>query len=356
MKTAKKQGNKFMEMHADPQLTASKAKLVYVSDVSDGIRRMRSGKNFYYVFKEKRVKEKQVLDRIKKLAIPPAWENVWICSLENGHLQATGYDIKKRKQYRYHPSWNSLRSETKFNCLQEFGKLLPKLRSQVEKDLAQKELTESKVLATVISLMERTYIRIGNEEYKKMNGSYGLTTLKDKHVEVKADKIRFSFRGKKGIDHDITLKSKKLARIVKECRDIPGQELFQYYDEKGERKSIDSSMVNNYIREATGGEFTAKEFRLWAGSLNLLRAFNAMEEVEEEKEKKQRVLQALDEVSLKLGNTRTVCKNYYVHPGIITLYEKGELQPYLKGFKESSQDHHIELSAEEKVLMKVLAA
>jgi DNA topoisomerase-1 len=356
MKTLKKIPHKeFVKIHHHPELTASVVNLVYVNDNVDGIHRIKKGKSFQYIYKDSILKDKHVIQRINKLAIPPAWEKVWICNLENGHLQATGYDVRMRKQYRYHALWNFLRSQTKFHNLIEFGKALPALRLQLEKDMSQTKLTETKVIATVISLMERTYIRIGNESYEKTNGSYGLTTMKDKHVEIKGDTIRFSFNGKKSIHHNIKLKNKKLAKAVKDCRDIPGRELFQYYEVDGQHKSIDSGMVNDYIKQATGDSFTAKDFRTWAGSLNILRSFSAMESFAEEHEKKKNVLRALDEVSTKLGNTRTVCRKYYVHPGIIELYENDKLQAYLKQLNAIEvDDNQSGLTSEEQVLMKVL--
>jgi len=226
---------------------------------------------------------------------------------------------------------------------------------KLEKNLAIKELTQQKVLATVISLMERTYIRVGNNEYEKQNGSYGLTTLKDKHVNINGDKIVFSFKGKKGIDQNISLKNKRLARMVKQCRDIPGKELFQYYDTDGSRKTIDSGMVNQYIKDVSGYDCSAKDFRTWAGSLHALQAFKSLGEALTATEKKKNILSALDEVSKKLGNTRTVCKKYYVHPSLITMYEENNLAGYLKELdKLEEPDNTSGLTAEEKVLMKIL--
>lgn len=339
---------------------ASQAKLVYVSDSDIGIMRKRAGKGFSYQLREQKVKDKKTLDRIKKLAIPPAWEEVWICNKENGHIQATGKDVKNRKQYRYHPLWNILRNETKFHKMIEFGKLLPTLRLQLEKDLAQPGLGEKKVLAAVISLMERTYIRIGNTSYEKMNGSHGLTTLKDKHVGIKGTKITFSFKGKKNIDHSIELNNRKLARIVKECRDIPGKELFQYYDEDGNRQVIDSGMVNDYIKSITKENFSAKDFRTWAGCLHFLQAFKNIAITREAGDEpvqpvKITVNSILDEVSKKLGNTRTVCRKYYVHPGIIRMYEENKLNNYLDQLDEiAKDDNKASLTSQEKVLMKLL--
>jgi DNA topoisomerase-1 len=218
-----------------------------------------------------------------------------------------------------------------------------------------KELAVNKVLATVLSLMERTYIRVGNAEYEKMNGSFGLTTLKDKHVKINGSKITFAFKGKRGISHNIMLQNKRLAKAVKDCRDIPGKELFQYYTENGERKAIDSSMLNNYIKEATGADFSAKDFRTWAGSLQMLRCLKCLEKADTLGQRKSNIVSALNEVSLKLGNTRTVCKKYYVHPGIIDLYERDEIEKYLKeldGIEEPDTPNT--LTRDEKVLMKVL--
>jgi DNA topoisomerase-1 len=264
--------------------------------------------------------------------------------------------MRQRKQYRYHPLWNALRDETKFHRLYEFGKALPKIRARVEEDYKKKELCQEKVLALVVSLMERTYIRIGNSGYEKMYGSYGLTTLKDKHVAVEGSVVRFCFKGKKGIDHEVTIRNKKLANTILACRDIPGKELFQYFDEDGNRKSIDSGMVNQYIKEAAGGmEFTAKDFRTWAGSLNMLWAFKSIGEAMSATESKKKIVEALDKVSKKLGNTRTVCKKYYVHPGLLKLYEDNSLKQYTDKLDEI-EDPKIpgELTPSEEILMKVL--
>lgn len=347
--------NKYVKLVNDYPAAASIAHLIYVNDKDPGIERIKKRNNFLYLLNQKRIAEKTEIERIKKLAIPPAWTKVWICAKHNGHIQATGYDIRQRKQYRYHSLWNILRNETKFHKLLEFGKVLPALRLQVEKDLSGKELNDRKVIALIISLMERTYIRIGNASYEKMNGSHGLTTLHDKHVDIEGDKISFSFKGKKNIHHDISLKNKRLAKIIKQCRDIPGKELFQYYDIHKQRKSIDSGMVNAYIQEVTGDVFTAKDFRTWAGCLHLLMAFKKMEVAENSTACKRNINEALDYVSEHLGNTRTVCKKYYVHPGIIRLYEENKLSTHLKELDSIETDHSISsLTNEEKVLMKLL--
>jgi len=345
----------YLKIDKDYSKAAKVAELIYVNDKEPGINRLKKGKGFVYIYDNRPLKDKAETERIRKLVIPPAWTHVWICPNENGHIQATGFDIRGRKQYRYHAMWNTLRNETKFHRLYEFGKVLPSIRLKLEEDLVKKELNEEKVIATVVSLMERTYIRVGNDEYEKLNGSYGLTTLKDNHVKIEGDKIFFAFKGKKGIEHKITLRNKRLAKMVKQCRDIPGKELFQYYDGEGNRKSIDSGMVNRYIKEASGGDFTAKDFRTWAGTLNIIRAFKSMGESETETDCKKKIVAALDEVSRQLGNTRTVCKKYYVHPGIIKLYEEKNLLKYLGELDKIEQpDDLAGLTSEERVLMKIL--
>ncbi|HEU4471770.1 MAG TPA: DNA topoisomerase IB [Flavisolibacter sp.] len=345
----------FLKIDKDYSKAARMADLTYVSDKQPGITRLKKGKGFVYLYDSKPLKGEEELERIRKLAIPPAWTNVWICPKANGHIQATGFDLRQRKQYRYHQLWHNLRNETKFHRLYEFGKLLPSMRLKMEEDLALKDLCEEKVIATVISLMERTYLRIGNDDYEKLYGSYGLTTLKDNHVKVNGDTVHFSFKGKKGIFHNISLRNRKLARMVRQCRDIPGKELFQYYDAEGNRKPIDSGMVNRYIKDATGGDFSAKDFRTWAGTLNIIRAFKSLGLAESESDCKKNILAALDDVSTKLGNSRTICKKYYVHPGIIKLYEEKNLHRYLDELDEIEKtDALTGLTTEERVLMKIL--
>lgn len=346
----------FLKVDRDYEKAASAAHLVYVSDRQPGIRRLKKGKGFTYLLENKTVKDKVLLARIRKLAVPPSWTEVWICADKKGHIQTTGLDLRGRKQYRYHALWNSLRNETKFHRLYEFGKALPLLRTKTEEDLRKKELSQEKVLATVISLMERTYIRVGNNEYEKSNGSYGLTTFKNKHVSITGDKLLFSFNGKKGVHHDITLRSKRLARIVSQCHDIPGKELFQYYTEDGVRRSIDSGMVNAYIKQATELDFSAKDFRTWAGSLHALQVFRTIGEATTATDTKKNIVTVLDAVSVKLGNTRTVCKKYYVHPGLIQLYEDNKLVKYLQELDAAEGDaaNTEALTEEEEILMKVL--
>ncbi|MES1219788.1 MAG: DNA topoisomerase IB [Bacteroidota bacterium] len=346
--------NELLLSDKDHEKAANAINLIYIKDTSEGITRRKTGKKFTYLLNEKIIRDKKTIERIKKLVIPPAWSNVWICKNPTGHIQATGFDVRNRKQYIYHEQWKALRSETKFHRLYEFGKSLADIRKQVQKDIAKKDLTESKVLATLIAVMDTTYIRIGNAEYEKTNGSYGLTTLKDKHVTINGNTIRFSFKGKKGIDHDITIKNKRLAKTVKQCRDIPGKELFQYYDPDGNRKSIDSGMVNNYIRQCSGHDFSAKDFRTWAGSLIALENLCAAEKSDSPTATKKTINDILTEVSRLLGNTRSVCKKYYVHPTLLTLYEEGNLLPKTLKTTVAKKTQAGYFNDNENVLMKIL--
>lgn len=340
----------------DAVKTAEAVNLVYVNGNEPGISRIKHGKNFSYVLGTKAVKNKEDIDRIKSLVIPPAWEDVWICALKNGHLQATGIDLMKRKQYRYHPFWNELRSQTKFYHIYQFGKALPAIREQLKKDLALPGFPAEKVLAVVVSLMERTNIRVGNSMYEKLYGSFGLTTLKDKHVSFNGNSMAFSFKGKKGVEHTISLKSKKLLDIVKKCRDIPGKELFQYYTEAGEKKAIDSGMVNEYIKKISGGDFTAKDFRTWSGTVYSLNVLKELGMHETETEAKKKIAELFRIVSKELGNTPNVCKKYYVHPAIIDLYQRKELKKYIDQLEKDNGSNGDGLSAEEKVVMKILGS
>jgi len=346
--------NRLKKIGIDPVATAKAARLLYVNPGEEGIRRVRAGKRFVYKFGSKTVKDKQELGRIRSLVLPPAWENVWICAKPNGHLQATGKDIRGRKQYRYHHLWNELRNQTKFYRMLELGNSLPRIRQQIQKDLALPGLSKNKVLATVISLMEKTGIRIGNGFYEKLYGSFGLTTLKDKHVNLRGAMIKFTFRGKKGVKHQVSLHSKRLSKIVHQCREIPGKELFQYIDEEGNRQSIESGMVNEYIKSIAEAEFTAKDFRTWCGSVAALNAIKEIGALEDKKEAKQKIVEVLDKVSLQLGNSRTVCKKYYVHPYLLEIYENGEIEKWLKKMKSSGKNNNHDLLAEEKVFMNIL--
>jgi DNA topoisomerase-1 len=340
----------------DMEKTAKAINLIYVQDTQAGITRTKNADDFHYFLGKKKVQDTPTLERIKKLVIPPAWESVWICAQDNGHLQATGVDAKKRKQYKYHSQWNALRNQTKFYRLHEFGKAIPNARKQLEKDLLLPGLPVEKVLALVVSLMEQTSIRIGNSAYEKLYGSFGLTTLKNKHVKINSTQIQFKFTGKKGVAHNISIKDKRLAKIVQQCRDIPGKELFQYYEQDGVHKAIDSGMVNAYIKNITGQEFTAKDFRTWAGTVHAISAFNELEAIDTpltEKELKQNVVSVIDRVAEHLGNTRTVCKKYYIHPAIITLYETNKLHAYLDLLNKGRMKNS-ELANEEHLLMTIL--
>lgn len=344
-----------LELASDPVKAAQAVKLVYVNDTMPGISRRQEGDRFIYLDKDGReTEDEETLSRIRKMALPPAWTNVWICPKANGHLQATGIDSKGRKQYRYHAQWNAIRSETKFFRMISFGEKLPLLRARLHKDLKNKMLTREKVIAIALSVMEQTLIRVGNAAYEKEYGSYGLTTLKDRHVKAEGSTIRFAFKGKKGIYHDITLEDRRLARLVKACRDIPGRELFQYFDENGEHRSLDSGMVNEYLKETMGDDFSAKDFRTWAGTVNALRLLVELEPCDTEKELKKNVKSVLDEVSHRLGNTRTICRKHYVHPQILEAYECQDLNPYIRNKNRYRQTSPHGLDGTEKLLLQFL--
>ncbi len=335
--------------------SAQAVDLIYVSANEPGILRKRRGKNFYYYDGDIKIKDKIELERIKKLGIPPAWENVWICKHENGHLQATGSDVLKRKQYRYHSLWNFIRKKTKFYRLHEFGKQIPAIRTTIERHLSLPGYPKEKILAAVISLLEQTSIRVGNSFYEKLYGSFGLTTLKNRHITVTGSELRFTFKGKKSIKHNITLKSRKLARIIKGCMEIPGKDLFEFYDHDGNIHNINSGMVNSYIREITGGDFTAKDFRTWSGTVTALNAFMASGDFETATEMNQKITAAFDVVAKQLGNTRTVCKNYYVHPIVVDIYKSNKIKKYISHLEtmdlEEKQDVLLPV---EKLLLKIL--
>jgi DNA topoisomerase-1 len=299
--------------------------LRYSTDAEPGIRRVRRGRQFVYRDPSGApVTDEAVILRIRRLAIPPAYENVWICPHANGHLQATGRDARGRKQYRYHPQWRAHRDETKFDRMLQFGRALPRIRRRVSRDLRLRGLPREKVLATLVRLLESTLIRVGNEEYAKTNGSFGLTTLRNRHVELKGDTLVLEFRGKSGIAHSARITDRAVARIVRDCRDIPGQELFQWLDESGERRRIDSSDVNDYLREASAGPFTAKDFRTWFATLEALELLRRQRPASSNEARKQ-VLDCVKTVSRKLGNTPAICRKCYIHPIILSAHEEGRL-------------------------------
>lgn len=339
----------------DPVESAKAVGLRYVSDTTPGIQRQYENEEFCYIDpKGKQICDDAELSRFKALVIPPAWTNVWICPLPHGHLQATGRDAKGRKQYRYHAHWRNIRSQTKFNRMIAFGEALPKIRKRIENDLSLSGLPREKVLATVVKLLEITKIRVGNEEYAQTNKSFGLTTMRDRHADVSGSRLRFKFRGKSGVDHDIELSDRRLAKIVKSCRDIPGQELFQYIDDAGQHQPIDSGAINDYLREITNLDFTAKDFRTWAGTVLAAQELNNMGAFESQTEAKKNVTQAIKDVAKQLGNRPATCRKYYVHPAIIDAYMDESLFQALKTTTSKKEDSPLELRSEEKAVLKLL--
>ena len=321
---------------ADPVESAQAAGLRYVADTQPGIRRQRVGRHFRYVGPDgQTVRDPDTLRRIKSLAIPPAWTDVWICPRSNGHVQATGRDAKGRKQYRYHPRWRTVRDETKYGRMIAFGRALPHIRQRAEQDMALPGLPREKVLGTIVRLLETTLIRVGNEEYARQNHSFGLTTMRDRHVDVDGSTLRFHFRGKACKNHVVDVRDRRLARIVQRCRDIPGQELFQYVDDAGEHRSIESADVNAYLREISGQDFTAKDFRTWAGTVLAAWALNEFEAFDSQTQAKQNVVRAIENVAERLGNTPAICRRCYVHPAVIDSYLDGSL---LESLKDQIQD------------------
>lgn len=314
----------------DPIVSAKSVGLRYVSDTVPGYARKRSGKGFcYYTPDGSLCKDKEVLQRIKSLGIPPAWVKVWICADEKGHLQATGIDSKGRKQYRYHTGWSQIRNTNKYHRIELFAKQLPALRERLEADLAGSKLTYHKVVALAVRIIELTGIRVGNEAYKRMYGSFGLTTLENNHVEVNASKATFSFKGKKGIYHCISIRNVRLARLIQRCKDVSGKELFEYYDEDKNIHSISSTDINTYLHETLGDDFTAKDFRTWMGSLTAFCEFKKIGDFETSTEAKRNIKLCIEGVSRRLGNTIAVCKKYYIHPAVIHAYEDRKLFQYL---------------------------
>jgi len=309
---------------AEAAASARAAGLRYVSDARPGISRERNGDGFaYYMPDGEPVADERQLERIRKLAIPPAWTEVWICPFPNGHLQASGRDARGRKQYRYHARWRDVRDETKYGRMTTFAEALPAIRKQVEEDLQLKGLPRRKVIAAVVRLLETTFMRVGNAEYAKQNRSFGLTTLRDRHVEIEGSRLRFSFRGKAGKQHTVDVTDRRLASIVKRCQDVPGYELFQYLDGAGERQTIDSADVNQYLREVSGQDFTAKDFRTWAGTVLAALALQEFETFDSETQAKKNIVRAVEGVARQLGNTPAICRKSYVHPAVIDAYRDG---------------------------------
>lgn len=336
--------------------SAKAAGLRYVNDDSPGITRQRAGKGFVYKTADGRVvSDANEIRRIRALAVPPAWREVWICARSDGHLQATGRDARGRKQYRYHPQWRALRDQTKYDKLLAFAGQLPAIRRQVRKDMALPGLPRAKVLATVVRLLETGMIRVGNEEYARQNRSFGLATLRNRHVNVSGPKIRFEFRGKSGVRHAFDFHDRALARIIRRCRDLPGQELFQYIDETGERCAIGSGDVNEYLRAIAGQDFSSKDFRTWAGTVL---ASRRLREVygETGKATKKAIAQAIEGVARQLGNTATVCRKCYIHPAVIEAYQAGALAARNPAVQARLPGYAAQLKKEEAAVVALLRA
>jgi DNA topoisomerase I len=344
------------DVHMDPVESARMAGLRYVTDLAPGIRRKHAGKHFSYVGVDGQpIHDLTTLKRIKSLAIPPAWTDVWIAPTPRGHIQATGRDAKGRKQYRYHPKWRQARDETKFYRMLEFGRALPIIRARVEQDLMRPGLPREKVLATVVKLLEATLIRVGNEEYARENKHYGLTTMRNRHVDVAGSKVIFHFTGKSGIEHEVDVADRRLANIVKRLQDLPGHHLFQYVDEDGNRQDVDSDDVNTYLREITGQSFTAKDFRTWAGTLLAAQALQEFESFDSETQARKNIVQAIERVAERLGNTPSVCRQCYVHPEIIDAYMEGTTTHAVRELVEQEIVQGLsDLSPEEAAVMTLL--
>jgi DNA topoisomerase-1 len=310
----------------DPKSAAKSAGLRYVDDQRPGITRIRQGRGVVYRGPDGgTIRDGETLTRIRSLAVPPAWRDVWICPDHAGHLQATGRDARGRKQYRYHPRWREVRDGNKYERMIAFGRALPLIRKRIEKDLARPGLPREKILATVVRLLEVTLIRVGNEEYAKQNESFGLATMRDRHVRVNGSALRFQFRGKSGILHEVDLEDRRLARIVRQSRDLPGFELFQYVDAGGERRAIDAADVNSYLKSIAGDEFTAKDFRTWAGTVLAARALREVAAFGSQAQAKRNVVRAVEAVAKRLGNTTAVCRKCYIHPEVVHAYLDGTL-------------------------------
>jgi DNA topoisomerase-1 len=342
----------------DPRDAAESAGLVYVSDEEPGIRRKKAGKGFTYAGPGgTKVEDEATLKRIRSLAIPPAYTDVWICANPNGHIQATGRDAKGRKQYRYHPAFREVRESTKYEHMLEFARALPAVRARIGEHMALRGLPREKVLATVVHLLETTLIRVGNADYVKQNKSYGLTTLRDPHVEVDGAELRFQFKGKSGKTWRLQVKDRRIARIVKACQDLPGQDLFQYVNEAGERQSVTSADVNAYLKEITGRDITAKDFRTWAGTVLAAMALTEFQGFDSEAKAKKNIRAAIERVSSRLGNTPTICRKCYVHPEVFNSYLEGGLLLEIKEEVESELRKDLEtLRPEEAAVLTLLEA
>lgn len=336
----------------DPLKSAEVAQLSYVSDIIPGIKRVKSGKGFKYINADgKSINSKEEMNRIKALIIPPAWKDVWICADPNGHLQATGRDAKGRKQYRYHFRWQKIRNELKFDKMILFGQNLPNIRKKIQEDISTSGMYKEKILALVISIMSETLIRVGNLEYAEENETFGLSTMKNQHVEIKGNKIKFKFKGKSGKFHDIEYSNPKLSKLVKKCQDLPGHDLFEYLDENGNICSISSGDINNYMCSITDQTFTAKDFRTWGGSVYAMLVLQDFANFENQTQAKKNLTEAIKVIAKKLGNTTAVCKKYYVHPKVVEAFLEGKLENII----QKSKSKNIEgLKSEEVAFMYLL--
>ncbi|MDJ0366052.1 DNA topoisomerase IB [Hymenobacter sp. H14-R3] len=344
------------ELYKDPARQAELAGLRYATDAGPGISRQphATDKFLYLSAKGEEIADEKTLARIHSFVIPPAWTDVWIAPNPRFHLQVTGHDTAGRKQYRYHPAWDAARSLTKFSRLLAFGQKLGELRGKLRKDLARPGLDRDKVVALVLTLMDQSFIRIGNEEYAKKNKSYGLTTLLDDHVEITKADVRFSFVGKKGVAHDVTIHDRKLAQLVRKCKDIPGQHLFQFYSADGQRHPLESGHVNDYLHQHTGISLSAKDFRTWGGTVKMVECLESVLSADVEVAPEKAIRQATKEVANNLGNTPTVCSKYYIHPQVTELFKSGKLIEYLRRHDADPQDRD-ELSPTEHLVLEMLA-
>ncbi|HWN66382.1 MAG TPA: DNA topoisomerase IB [Haliangium sp.] len=339
----------------DPVELARAVELRYVCDEQPGLRRRRCGQGFVYADEHgKRITDPELCQRFRSLVIPPGWTNVWICPDPNGHIQVTGRDDLGRKQYIYHPRWEELRNQKKFERMIPFGHSLPGLRAHLDADLRRRYLPREKVLALVIKLLEETLIRVGNEQYTRQNGSYGLTTLCDRHIDVHGSLVHFEFRGKSGVARAVDICDRRLARLVKECQELPGQRLFQYLDDDSLPQSVGSSDVNAYLREIMGAPITAKDFRTWGGTVTALRVFHELGPCEDEKQHKRNVVAAIKYVARKLGNTPTVCRSYYVHPAVLHAYTDQSLFRVMHRATRHRPRSSYDLHVEERALLSLL--
>ncbi len=340
------------------RVAAEAAGLVYVSDEEPGITRRKSGKGWSFVGPDGApIKDRAQRARIEKIGVPPAYRQVWICALPNGHIQATGRDDKGRKQYRYHPDWTAARDDAKYAHMAEFGRLLPEIRKRVATDMAKRGFPREKVLATVVSLLEKTLIRVGNEDYVRDNKSFGLTTLRNRHLDVEGSHLRFDFKGKSGKMWNLDMKDRRVAKVVRSIQELPGQHLFQYLDEEGARRPVDSADVNAYLREITGGaDITAKDFRTWAGTVLASMALAEFETVDSQAALKKNIKAAVETVAKRLGNTVTICRKCYIHPQVINSYLDGSLLADIKHeVEEELSEDADQLKPEEAALLGLLS-